>query len=77
MQRLYIPLDLFYSFNDFFFKYTLTLFDILVIRILTEQFSAMVDFLLAEVVFLSEGLNFLIVDLKVLILGPCCYSHFF
>jgi hypothetical protein len=60
MQRLYIPLNFFYSFNDFFFKYTLTLLEILVIRILTKQFSAMVDFLLAEVVFLSEGLNFLI-----------------
>jgi hypothetical protein len=60
MQRLYIPLNFFYSFNDFFFKYTLTLLEILVIRISTKQFSAMVDFLLAEVVFLSEGLNFLI-----------------
>lgn len=77
MQCLNIPLDLFDSFDDFFFKYTLALLDILVVRILTKQLSAMVDFLLAEVVFLSEGLNRLIVDLKVLVLGPCCYAHFF
>ena len=77
MQCLDIPLDLFDSFDDFFFKNALALLNILVFSILTEKLGAMVDFLLTEVIFLGEGFHRLVVDLEILFLGPCCYAHFF